>query len=156
MSRCGSVTYGVAKELTKILKPLVGKSAHHISSTHDLVEQVKHITLVLGECFSSYDVSALFTSVPVDKSLRVIKDLLEVDITLKDITVLPTEGIILLLEFCLKNTYFSFKDQFHKQVKGASMGSPVSPIVANLYIEYFEQKALSTVPTPQALVQVCG
>ena len=29
------------------------------------------------------------------------------------------------------------------------MGSPVSPIVANLYMEYFEQKALSTAPTPR-------
>ena len=27
------------------------------------------------------------------------------------------------------------------------MGSPVSPIIANLYMEYFEQKALSTAPT---------
>ena len=36
------------------------------------------------------------------------------------------------------------------------MGSPVSPIVANLYMEYLEQKALSTAPTPQVLGQVCG
>ena len=28
------------------------------------------------------------------------------------------------------------------------MGSPVSPIVANLYMEYLEQKALSTAPNP--------
>ena len=28
------------------------------------------------------------------------------------------------------------------------MGSPVSPIVANLYTEYLEQKALSTAPNP--------
>ena len=28
------------------------------------------------------------------------------------------------------------------------MGSPVSPIVANLYMEYFEQKALSTATYP--------
>ena len=35
------------------------------------------------------------------------------------------------------------------------MGSLVSPIVATLYMEYFEQKALSTAPTPQVLVQVC-
>ena len=27
------------------------------------------------------------------------------------------------------------------------MGSPVSPILANLYMEYFEQKTLSTAPT---------
>ena len=70
---CGSVTYGMAKELTKILKPLVGKSPYHISSTHDFEVQVKHIKLVLGECLSSYDVSGLFTSVPVDPALRVVK-----------------------------------------------------------------------------------
>ena len=33
VSSCGSVTYGVTKELAKILKPLVGKSPHHITST---------------------------------------------------------------------------------------------------------------------------
>ena len=74
MFSCGSVTYGVAKELTKIPKPLVGKSPHHINSTHDFVEQVKHITLAPGKCLSSYDVCAHFTSVPVDPAL---KDLLE-------------------------------------------------------------------------------
>ena len=41
VSSCGSVTYGMAKELAKILKPLVGKSPHHINSTHDFVEQLK-------------------------------------------------------------------------------------------------------------------
>ena len=33
VSSCGSVTYGVVKELAKILKPLVGKSPHHINRT---------------------------------------------------------------------------------------------------------------------------
>ena len=79
VSSCGSVTCGVAKELAKILKSLVGKSSHHINSTHDFMEQVKQLTLMHGECLSSYDVSALFTSVPVDPVLGVIKDLLEKD-----------------------------------------------------------------------------
>ena len=137
----------MAKELAKILKPLVGKSPHHINSTEDFVEQVKHITLAPGECLSSYDVSALFTSVPIDPALNIIKDLLEKDHTLKERTVMEVSDIILLLEFCLKNTYFSFQDQFYEQVEGAAMGSPVSPIVANVYMEYLEQKALSTAPT---------
>ena len=153
VSSCGSVTYSVAKELAKILRPLVGKSPHHINSTQDFVEQVKHITLAPGECLSSYDVSALFTSVPVDPALNIIKDLLEKNHTLKDRTVMAVSDIILLLEFCLKN--FSFQDQFYEQVEGAAMGSPVSPIVANLYMEYLEQKALSTAPHPQVLMQVC-
>ena len=148
VSSCGSVTYGVAKELAKILKPLVCKSPHHIHSTQDFVEQVKHITLAPGECLSSYDVSALFTLVPVDQALNIIKDLLEKDHTLKNMTVMGVNDIILLLEFCLKNTYFSFQDQFFEQVEGVAMGSPVSPIVANLYMEYLEQKTLKYCPQP--------
>ena len=72
-----------------------------------------------------------FTSVPVDPALKIIKDLLVKDPTLKDRTVIGIDDIILLLEFCLKNTYFSFQGQFFEQVEGAAMGSPVSPIVAN-------------------------
>ena len=112
------------------------------------MEQVKHITLAPGECLSSYDVSALFTSVPVDPALNIIRDLLEKDHTLKDRTVMGVNDILLLLEFCLKHAYFSFQDQFFEQVEGAAMGSLVSPIVANLYMEYLEQKALSTSHPP--------
>ena len=131
----------MAKELAKILKHLVGKSPHHINSTQDFVEQVKHITLALGECLSSYDVSALFTSVPVDPSLNIIRDLLDKDHTLKERTVLAVNDIILLLEF-------SFQDQFYEQVEGMAIGCPVSPIIANSYMEYLEQNALSTAPHP--------
>ena len=146
VSSCGSVTHGVAKELGKIIKPLVGKSPHHITSTQDFVEQAKCIKLEPGECLSSYDVSAMFTSVPIDPALNIIKDLLDKDNTLKERTVMEVGDIILLLEFCLKNTYFSFQGQFYEQVEGAAMGSPVSLIVASLYMEYLEQKALSTAP----------
>ena len=82
VSSCASITYGVAKKLTKIVKPWVGKSPHHINSTQDLVEQIKNETLLPGECLSSYDVSAQFTSVPVDPALGIIKDLLEKATTL--------------------------------------------------------------------------
>ena len=103
---------------------MVGKFPHHINSTHDFVEQVKQFTLAPGECLSSYDVSALFTSF---LALGVIKDLLEKDPTFRDRTVLPVKDIILLLDFCLKNMYFSFQDQFCEQVEGVAIGSPVSP-----------------------------
>ena len=127
---------------------MVGKCPHHINGTLDFVEQVKHITLAWGEFLSSYDVSALFTLVPVDPALNIIKDLLEKDHTLKKRAVVAVSDILLLLELCLKNTYFSFQDQFYEQVEDAVMGSPVSPIVANPYMEYLEQEALSTAPHP--------
>ena len=32
----------------------------------------------------------------------------------------------------------------YSQVEGAAMGSPVSPIVANLFMEWFEENAINT------------
>ena len=151
MSSCGSVTYGVAKVLAKILKPLVGRSPLHITRTQDFVEQAKHIKLEPGECLSSYDMSALFTSVPIDPALNIIKDLLDKDNTLKERTVMEVGDIILLLSYCpvlSQEHLLFFPRPVYEQVEGAAMGSPVSPIVANLYMEYLEQKALSTAPHP--------
>ena len=79
VSSRGSFTYGVAKVLTKVLKPLVGKSFHHIQSTSGFVNKAKGVTLLLGECLTPYNVTALFTSVPIDPALNIIKDLLEKD-----------------------------------------------------------------------------
>ena len=44
----------------------------------------------------------------------------------------------------LRSTYFSYmyKGVFYEQREGAAMGSPVSAIVANLYMKFFEQLAM--------------
>ena len=56
---------------------------------------------------------------------------------------------MILLGFCLHNKYFSFQNKFYEQVEGAAMGSLVSPIVANLYMEYFEREALQSACAPR-------
>ena len=152
-----SVTDGVAKTISKVPKPLVGKSSYHIQSIRDFVSKAKGLTLQQGECLSSYDVTSLFTLVPIDQALNIIKDLLEKDEKLNDRTVLSVHNILEILGFYLHNTYFSFQNKFYEQVEGVAMGSPVSPIVANLYMGYFERKALaSVINRPQVMVQVCG
>ena len=57
-------------------------------------------------------------------------------------------NIISLLEFCITSTYFSFQGKFYEQVEGAAMGSPLSPIVANIYMENFEVEAIRSAPNP--------
>ena len=39
----------------------------------------------------------------------------------------------------------------YKQKQGATMGSPISPMVANLYMEHVESRALETTPTRPAM-----
>ena len=102
----------------------------------------------MRECLLSYDVTSLFTSVPVYPVLNIINDLLEKDEKLNDRTVLLVQNIIELLGFCLHNTYFSFQKKFYEQVEGVPMGSPVSPIVTKLCMESCEIKAVSSATNP--------
>ena len=44
VSSIGAASYEVAKELARILKPLVGKSMYHIHNTQDFIQQIKDMT----------------------------------------------------------------------------------------------------------------
>ena len=70
VSSIGDVTYQTSKEVARILKPLVGKSEHLVKNTQDFIESIKAIHLSEDQCMVSYDVKALFTSVPTNKSLH--------------------------------------------------------------------------------------
>ena len=50
------------------------------------------------------------------------------------------------MELCLKSTYFQFGESFYEQVEGAAMGTPLSPVLANIFMEDFEIHALETSP----------
>ena len=108
VSSSGSINYEMSKELSRILRPLVGNFPHHIKHTGDFVQQFKGIALQANECITSYDVSALFTSVPIDPAINIIRRKLELDQELHTRTSMKVELVISLLEFCLKTTYFQF------------------------------------------------
>ena len=127
---------------------MVGSSPHHIKNTADCVQQLKGITLQANEDIVSYDVSALFTSEPIDPAINSIRRKLELDQGLHLRTSKSVVQIISLLEFCLTTTYFQFQGRFFEQLQEAAMGSPISLIVANLYMEDFENKAINTAEWP--------
>ena len=89
------------------------------------------------EILVSFDVSSLFTNVPVGEAVSIICERLREDGRLGDRTFLSPEQIADLLEMCLRSTYFSFGGNLYQQKEGAAMGSPVSAVVANLYMEFW-------------------
>ena len=99
----------------------------------------------------NFDVVSLFTRVPLKEALEHISHLLMLDDNLRDRTNIPADTICELIEMCLRATYFKFEDQFFEQVDSAAMGSPLSPIVANLYMENFERQAPTSAPLPPRL-----
>ena len=151
VSSTGTETYNTAEELAKILKPLVGMSTHHVQKTRDFVEQLKEVRLKQGVCIISYDVTALFTSVPIQPVVNIIQQRLANDKELQQRTSMSINHIISLLEFCLKSTSFAFQGQYYQHMEGAAIGSPLRPIVANIFMENFEKEVLDTAPHPPSL-----
>ena len=129
VSFLNSPTYSLSKYLAKVLKPLVGNFS---SSVRNSTEFAGFITTQLEERLVSFDVVSLFTRVPIDLAMGVVKRRLESDKTLEDRTCLSVSSIVTLLKLCLKATYFTFKGEIYQQVFGMAMGSPVSVVVANL------------------------
>ena len=151
VSHRGSITYGVAKELAYIIKPLVDQSPNHLKNTQHFIQQLQGKRLEPGEVITSFDVKALFPSVPVIPSIQIVKQKLQQDQTLPQRSTMSIQQIIILLEFCLTSTYFLFQGKHYEQVQGAAMGSPIGCLIANLFMEEFEVKVLSTCPHPASL-----
>ena len=90
------------------------------------MEQLKDVRLKQEES-NIYDVTALFTSVPIQPVLKIIEQKLVNDKDLQQGTTMSIKHIIRLLELCLRSTCFVFQGQYYEQVEGAAMGSPLTP-----------------------------
>lgn len=131
VSAINSPTYRLAKYLTRLLQPFVGQTESFIKNSAHFVEKLGNITLRPNDIILSFDVVSLFTMVPVDESLTHLAEIFP-------------KGIIALFEHCLKTTYFQWNNEFYEQIDGVAMGNPLSPVIANFYMERFEQQAIQT------------
>jgi hypothetical protein len=49
-----------------------------------------------------------------------------------------------LLDVCLRTTYIQVDDEFFQQKDGMAMGSSLSSVVSNIFMEHFEILALDS------------
>ena len=155
VSAISSPTYNLSKFVSKMISPLVGKTDSFVKNSRDFAELVKIEKLESDEIMVSFDVKSLFTNVPVTKALDIIHQKLEQDQTLDERTPLSPSQLIVLLKICLTTTYFLYADKYYEQQEGTAMGSPVSPLVANLFMEYLEKIAIDTSLNPVRLEKIC-
>jgi len=127
----GEPTYLLAKFLSQKLKPLVGRIDSFVKDSASFVQEWRDVILEPGDLLVSFDVVCLFTKIPIQEAIDIINRISDKDTTKS-------------IGLCLTSTFFSFQGKFYEQTCGVAMGSPLSPIVANLFIENFKTKALAT------------
>lgn len=140
ISTCGTYFYETAKALSKYLAPLA-ENQHTIKNTLDFAEKLKDRTIDEDEIVVSYDVTSLFTEIPLDETINHILDQIYKQHKLPQIA---SRAIFKrLLERVTKGTVFSFNGKLYKQVDGCSMGNPLSPTLANIFMCKLEEDVVT-------------
>ena len=140
-------TYQLSKHLVNILSPLLHGN-HTVKNSSTFSQHIRDKHIADDEIMVSFDVISLFTSIPINLSLQVVKLKLQDDHLLPDRTDISVCNIMKLLEFVLHNSFFTYKEQHYQQISGCAMGSPISATIADLVMEHIEDIAISTAPHP--------
>ena len=148
ISYTGSPLYETSKYIANILKPYGKLKEQHTHISKSFSTFISQQKIKLGEIMVSFDVTSLHPTVPIDQALFIIKDLIEHDNKLADMTLLSPIQILDLLDILLRTTHFKFNGDFYQQTDGAAMGGPTSAIVSEIYMQSSETTAITTADHP--------
>jgi hypothetical protein len=81
----------------------------------------------------SFDLVSLFTRVTIREAMSLLSQHID-------------EDILTLFCHVLTYSYFSFAGQFYEQIDGVAMGSSLSSVIVNFYMEIFEEIAFDRAP----------
>ncbi|XP_075153518.1 uncharacterized protein LOC142227073 [Haematobia irritans] len=97
----------------------------------------------------SFDVVSLFPSIPINLAIQTIERKWT---KIEHYTKIPKDVFIDLVKFCIKDTrYFKFEDKVYEQLKGMPMGSPASPIIADIIMEELLDDVLEKITKPRII-----
>ena len=141
ISNIGTATYDVSKYLAALLQP-IAKSNFTIESSKDFVEKIRSKKIKEEYEMVSFDVVSLFTSVPLDLTIEIILRKVYDEKLIQ--TKLKKDEMKKLLELCTKEMHFSFDDKIFRQINGVAMGSPLGPVIANIFMVELEERLMPT------------
>ena len=148
ISNIGTATYNTSKYLAKLLAPLT-KSKYTILNSKEFVAFTKDLKIDNDHEMVSFDVSNLFTNVPLEFTIDLILKKVYNKKMVK--TKLKREELKELLEICTKELHFTFDGRIYRQTDGVCMGSPLGPVLANVFMVYLEEtmapKLQTSMPT---------
>ena len=88
----------------------------------------------------SFDVASLFTNVPLEKTIEII--LKRIYINEGITTDISKQEMKELLNHCTKSVHFTFNNETYIQVDGVTMGSPLGPVLAIIFMVEFETSVI--------------
>ena len=106
-----------------------------------MTKKIKKIKIDNTHRIISLDIRDMYTNIPIKDTIDIIRQQLEL---LHDNTI-ETEQLISLLTTTLDQNYFSYNNEYYKQEDGLPMGSPVSSILSEIYLQNFESQHIENI-----------
>ena len=133
----------LARFLIGLMDSLV-RNEYTVNNTYDFKEELKSLEYPEEIFMASFDITSLFTNVPVRETIDIVlNSLYEGQETVHNICKSQFKK---LLELCVSDNHFIFNGEHFIQHEGFAMGSPLSASMANIFLCYHERKWLQDCP----------
>ncbi|XP_077163796.1 uncharacterized protein LOC143831932 [Paroedura picta] len=138
ISQCGSFLEPLAKFIDFHFQKLLPTQDTLLKDTTHFINLIEKLRVPKGAVLMTMDVTSLYTNIPLEEARLVIQNLLDN----RQLCIPPTHFLLDLLDLIFENNYFEFEDNLYLQTHGVSMGSPMAPTIANLFMIYLENQWL--------------
>ena len=138
VSSIGAFNYDLVHFLCDFLSPVV-PDHYFCKDTFPFVSQIKSANLS-GKFLVSYDINSLFTNIPLQEIIHIAINLIFNHNSNLNITKKELKKLFL---FAISQTHFLFNGKFYNQIDGVAMGSPLAPVLANIFMGFYESKWLN-------------
>jgi len=119
-----------------------------LRDTEDFVRRMEGAKVEEDEELVSFDVVALYPSIPQEEAIEIVRQELIADTDLKSTTTVGAANVVELLKICVGRTYFTFKGKIYEQVNGLAIGAPTSGFLADIFMNGLEREAMETFIDP--------
>ena len=145
LSMFGCYNHAFAQWIGRQLSDL--RKSRHVTKDSFSLDFLKNSQLN-GCYFVSYDVISLFTNIPLDETINLILTALYPKIPNVAAKGQLFNGMTKTifknsLNHCLKDNVFVFNGIFYKQIDGCAMGSPLAPILADIFMNHLLETKIS-------------
>ena len=126
LSAIGTYNYKIAKFCVPILQPYT-VNEYTVKDTFSFVSEITSFRKEVNLVMASFDVSSLFTNIPLEESIDLCIELLFSDndsLEYRDCS-LSRSQFHKLLSFAVKENHFVFNGQLFDQIDGVAMGQPL-------------------------------